>query len=126
MKNEKEWDALEQGDLERRKLAKEIEDYKSSKKMANIYWGAVVFIPLMFIGFNTISYSAIAILIVLSFHMRTRRIAYLLLTVSIPIYAFFVGGWIGLLVGLVPGFIVATLCAANYMHHQESQRLEQV
>jgi len=117
---------LEQKDLERKKLAKEIEDYKTGQKAANLYWAFVILIPLMFIGFNSIAYIAIAILLVLSIHIKTRRIAYFLLTVPIPIYAFFIGGWVGFLAGFVPAILVGMFCAANYVHHKESKRLEGV
>lgn len=114
---------MPENEIDHKKLAKEIEDFKTSKKAANLYWGFIIVMPILMTGFNPISYVISLILILLSFSMKTRKIAYFLAVIPIPIYAFFIGGFVGALIGLVPAVIMALICAANYAHYLEVKRI---
>lgn len=115
---------MNEEDVSRKKMAKEIDDFKQSRKAAKWYWVFLVLEPLMFIGFNTASYIVIGVLLVLSIHIKTRVVAYILLTVPIIIYAFYLGGWVGMLAGFVPAFLFGGACIENYEHHKKVKELE--
>lgn len=114
---------MEAEEIERKKLAKAIDDHKEGRKAANVYWGILLAVPILTLGFSSLAFIAVVILILLSIHIKTRKLVYVLVTISIPIFGLVIGGWIGALVGLGPAIIIALLCAANYAHYTETKSI---
>lgn len=110
--------------IEHRRMAMAQEEHKKSEKASNLYWGALLVIPFMTIGLNGIAAILSLTLFLLSISFKIRKVLYFALILLPFPYSFILGGFPGLIGGLVLAVIIAVVCSANYQHVESKSELK--
>lgn len=110
--------------IDYRQIAIEQEEYKKSEKASNLYWGLLLVLPFLTIGLNGIAAVLSIILFILSISFRIRKVLYFILTFLPFPYSFVLGGFFGLIGGLILAAIIAIACSANYQYVISKRELE--